>query len=112
MPRPPRSRRPNDGFLTQVFRLRKNPIVDLLITLVAAVAIAYGVQKWVVKPYRIPSPSMERTLHIGDRVLAVRFLYKFENPHRGDIIVFHPNGIGEHGPVRRSRRDASRTSSG
>jgi signal peptidase I len=53
------------------------------------------VQRWVVKPYRIPSPSMERTLHIGDRVLAVRFLYHFENPHRGDIIVFHPNGIGD-----------------
>ena len=38
---------------------------------------------------------MERTLHIGDRVLAVRFLYHFENPHRGDILVFHPNGIGD-----------------
>jgi len=85
----------SSGFLGTVSRLRKNPFVDLLITLVAAVAIAYGVQRWVVKPYRIPSPSMERTLHIGDRVLAVRFLYHFENPHRGDIIVFHPNGIGD-----------------
>jgi signal peptidase I len=82
------------GLLQQIAGLRRNPIVDLLITLVAAVAIAYGVQRWIVKPYRIPSPSMEKTLHVGDRVLAVRFLYHFENPHRGDIIVFHPNGIG------------------
>jgi signal peptidase I len=88
---PPRQ---SDGVLGQVARLRKNPIVDLLITLVAAVAIAYGVQRWVVKPYRIPSGSMERTLHVGDRVLAVRFLYRLEDPHRGDIIVFHPNGVG------------------
>jgi signal peptidase I len=87
--------RSSSGFLGSVSRLRKNPLVDLLITLVAAVAIAYGVQRWIVKPYRIPSPSMERTLHIGDRVLAVRFLYRFEDPHRGDIIVFHPNGIGD-----------------
>jgi signal peptidase I len=87
---PPR----DEGFMTQVARLRKNPIVDLLITLVAAVAIAYGVQRWIVKPYRIPSPSMEKTLHVGDRVLAVRFLYHFTDPQRGDIIVFHPNGIG------------------
>jgi signal peptidase I len=92
---PARSGGSSSGFLGQVFRLRKNPIVDLLLTLVVAVAIAYGVQRWVVKPYRIPSSSMERTLHIGDRVLAVRFLYRFENPHRGDIIVFHPNGIGD-----------------
>jgi signal peptidase I len=82
------------GFMTGVTRFRKNPIVDLVITLIAAVAIAYGVQRWVVKPYRIPSQSMERTLHVGDRVLAVRFLYRFHDPHRGDIIVFHPNGIG------------------
>jgi signal peptidase I len=88
-PAPSRSGGSSSGFLGDVFRLRKNPVVDLLLTLVAAVAIAYGVQRWVVKPYRIPSPSMERTLHVGDR-----FLYHFENPHRGDIIVFHPNGIG------------------
>jgi len=92
---PSRQAPPSSGFLGSVTRLRKNPLVDLLITLVAAVAIAYGVQRWVVKPYRIPSPSMERTLHVGDRVLAVRFLYRFEDPHRGDILVFHPNGIGD-----------------
>jgi signal peptidase I len=82
------------GLLGQILALRKNPFVDVLLTLVVAVIIAYGVQRFVVKPYKIPSPSMERTLHRHDRVLAVRFLYKLENPHRGDIIVFHPNGIG------------------
>jgi signal peptidase I len=74
--------------------LRKNPIVDLLLTLVVAVCIAYGVQRYIVKPYRIPSGSMESTLHIGDRVLAARFLYHFEDPHRGEIVIFHPNGEG------------------
>jgi signal peptidase I len=83
------------GTLSRVAKQRKNPIVDLVLTLVAAVAIAYGVQRFVIKPYRIPSGSMERTLHIGDRVLAARFLYRFENPHRDDILVFHPNGIGD-----------------
>jgi signal peptidase I len=83
------------GLLRQIAGLRKNPIVDLLITLVVAVAIAYGVQRWIVKPYRIPSASMETTLHLGDRVLAARFLYHFTDPQRGDIIVFHPNGTGD-----------------
>ena len=80
--------------IRRLLGLRKHPIVDLLLTVVVAIAIAYGVQRWVVKPYKIPSQSMERTLHRHDRVLAVRFLYALENPHRGDIIVFHPNGIG------------------
>jgi signal peptidase I len=83
------------GPLGRILALRKNPFVDVLLTLVVAVIVAYGVQRFVVKPYKIPSSSMERTLHEGDRVLAVRFLYKLESPHRGDIIVFHPNGIGD-----------------
>jgi signal peptidase I len=83
------------GVLRQIAALRRNPVVDLLLTLIAAVVIAYGVQRFVVKPYRIPSGSMERTLHVGDRVLAARFIYRFEKPHRGDLVIFHPNGVGD-----------------
>jgi len=74
--------------------IRKNPVVDLILTVAMAVAIAYAVQLWFVKPYRVPSQSMEQTLHVGDRILAARFLYHFVDPSRGDIIVFHPNGRG------------------
>ncbi len=73
---------------------RKNPVVDLVITVAMAIGIAYAVQLWVVKPYRVPSQSMEQTLHVGDRILAARFLYHLTDPSRGDIIVFHPNGQG------------------
>ena len=73
---------------------RKNPVVDLVITVTMAIAIAYAVQLWIVKPYRVPSQSMEQTLHVGDRILAARFLYHLTDPSRGDIIVFHPNGRG------------------
>jgi signal peptidase I len=44
----------------------------------------------VVKPYQIPSESMEPTLDVGQRVLVNRFLYHFTDPEVGDIIVFHP----------------------
>src|ERR1043165_6933124 len=74
---------------------RKNPVVDLVITVTMAIAIAYAVQLWIVKPYRVPSPSMETTLHVGDRILAARFLYHFTDPSRGSILVFHPNGLGD-----------------
>ena len=84
-----------DGAMSQITRFRKHPVVDLLLTLIVAVIVAYGVQRFIVKPYRIPSGSMERTFHIGDRVIAVRFLYRFEDPHRGDILIFHPNGVGD-----------------
>jgi signal peptidase I len=74
-------------------------VVDWVVTIVGAIAIVLAVKAWVVNPYRIPSSSMEPTLHcarpatgclarFSDRVLANRFIYHFENPARGDIVVF------------------------
>jgi signal peptidase I len=73
--------------------------IDWLVTIVGAIAIVLAIKAWVVNPYRIPSSSMEPTLHcarpgsgcearFSDRVLACRFCFHFWNPKRGDIIVF------------------------
>jgi signal peptidase I len=73
--------------------------IDWLVTIVGAIAIVLAIKAWVVNPYRIPSSSMEPTLHcarpdagceasFSDRVLACRFCYRIGSPHRGDIIVF------------------------
>jgi signal peptidase I len=72
-----------------------NPFIELLVILAVAFGLAYVVQAWVVKPYRIPTGSMEPTLDVGDRVLVNRLVYRFHGPHRGDIIVFHPPGHGD-----------------
>jgi len=74
-------------------------IIDWIVTIAGAIAIVLAIKAWVVNPYRIPSSSMEPTLHCGrgssgctsrfsDRVLANRFIYRFRDPHRGEIIVF------------------------
>ncbi len=55
-----------------------------------ALGLALAIQAWLIKPYQIPSGSMEPTLDIGQRVLVNRFIYHFEDPSIGDIIVFHP----------------------
>jgi signal peptidase I len=78
--------------------------LDWVITIAGAVAIVLALKAWVVNPYRIPSSSMEPTLHCAqpglgceasgglfdgsDRVLANRLVYHFRSPHRGEIIVF------------------------
>jgi signal peptidase I len=74
-------------------------IVDWVVTLGVAVGIVLAIKAWVVNPYRIPTSSMEPTLHCArpgdgceagtsDRVLANRFLYHFRDPSRGDVVVF------------------------
>ncbi|MDX6504955.1 MAG: Signal peptidase peptidase, partial [Gaiellaceae bacterium] len=72
--------------------------IDWFVTIVGAVAIVLAIKAWVVNPYRIPTPSMEPTLHCArsvaepsclgrftDPVLANRFIYSFRDPHRGEI---------------------------
>jgi signal peptidase I len=62
-------------------------IIELVITVAIAVGLALLIQAFIVKPYRIPSGSMEPTLHIGQRILANRLI---QHPSVGDIVVFHP----------------------
>lgn len=68
----------------------RNPIVELVTIVIAALAIAFVVQLFFVKTYRIPSGSMEPTLDIGQRVLVNRIGTHFGDPSVGDIVVFHP----------------------
>jgi signal peptidase I len=73
--------------------------IDWVVTIAGAVAIVLAIKAWVVNPYRIPSSSMEPTLHCArpaqgceastsDRVLANRFIYHFREPRRMEIVVF------------------------
>jgi signal peptidase I len=69
-------------------------LIELVFTVAIAVGLALLIQAFVVKPYRIPSGSMEPTLHIDQRVLANRL---FGSPGVGDIVVFHPPAGAEQG---------------
>jgi signal peptidase I len=62
----------------------------LVVIVALALGLALAIQAWVVKPYQIPSGSMEPTLDVGQRVLVNRFLYHFKEPKIGNIVVFHP----------------------
>ena len=65
-------------------------LIEYALLAVVAVAVALLIQAFLVKPYRIPSESMENTLLIGDRVLVDRISWRFTEPQRGEITVFHP----------------------
>jgi signal peptidase I len=73
--------------------------IDWAVTIIGAILIVLALKQWIVNPYRIPSSSMEPTLHcarpgpgceahFSDRVLACRICLDFSSPSRGDIIVF------------------------
>ncbi len=65
-------------------------VIEFVTIVAVALGLALGIQAFIVKPYRIPSGSMEPTLTIGQRVLVDRVSKHFTSFHRGDIVVFKP----------------------
>ena len=61
---------------------------ELPILLGVAILVAILVRAFVLQTFYIPSPSMENTLNIYDRVLVNKLVYDFRSPHRGEIVVF------------------------
>lgn len=71
--------------------MRRAPIFELAFTVLVAVGLAFAVQAYAVKPFEIPSESMEPTLDIGQRVLVDRFSTRLgDDPEPGDVVVFYP----------------------
>jgi signal peptidase I len=86
-------------YLTRGLPRQWRVAIDWAVTIIGAVLIVIGIKAYVVNPYRIPSSSMEPTLHCArpsqgcearwsDRVLANRFIYHFRDPKRKEIVVF------------------------
>ncbi|MFQ5574105.1 MAG: signal peptidase I [Terriglobia bacterium] len=78
IPRPEQTRR---GGLLSFFK-------ELPFLIIGAFVIAWVVKSFVVQPFKIEQQSMVPTLHPADRVFVNKFLYRFSEPQRGDIVTF------------------------
>ena len=94
-------------------------IVDWFVTIAFAIAFVLAFEAEVAKPYRIPSPSMEPTLHcaepvafcqgrFGDRVIADRLAYRLGDPSAGtSSFPMHPPRRTAVERAREARRSSS-----
>ena len=72
--------------------------VELVVIVGVALGLAVAIQALIVKPYRIPSGSMEPTLKVGQRVLVNRLAHRLgAQPHVGDVVVFRPPANANNG---------------
>ena len=95
--------------------MRKKPsrsgaggLLELVLIVAVALGLALGIQRFVIKPFKIPSESMVPTLKIGQRVLVDRVSYRLSDPKRQDVVVFKPpagadvNACGVEPPARQA----------
>lgn len=57
-------------------------------SIVIAVLLAVVIRLFILEPFYIPSGSMEPTLQEGDRIIVSKLNYRFQDPARGDVVVF------------------------
>jgi signal peptidase I len=67
----------------------RNFLRDILGALILAGVIFFTLQI-TIQTFVIVGPSMEPGLQSGQRVLINKVAYAFDEPERGDVIVFHP----------------------
>ncbi|MGJ3244765.1 MAG: signal peptidase I [Elainellaceae cyanobacterium] len=82
----------------------ENPWIEGLQVVGLSAILALGIRHFVAEARYIPSESMLPTLEVNDRLIVEKVTYRFEDPQRGDIIVFWPTDrLKEENP---SLRDA------
>lgn len=70
-------------------QMKKKSIVrEYVEAIIIALILAFIIRTFIVQAFKIPSGSMIPTLQIGDHILVNKFIYRFDDVKRGDIIVF------------------------
>ncbi len=67
---------------------KRSFVGELVEAVIIAVILAAVIRIFLFQPFFIPSCSMYPTLQPGDRIIVNKLVYRFDEPERGDIIVF------------------------
>ncbi len=67
-------------------------LTELVVVLAMALTLSLVIKTLLVQAFFIPSPSMEETLLVGDRVVVSKLTPGPFDLHRGDVVVFKDPG--------------------
>lgn len=73
-------------------------LLELPLLVLFAFVIAVLIKTFLVQAFFIPSSSMAPTLHVRDRVLVEKVTYLWDEPSRGDVVVFARSVFGRKPP--------------
>ncbi|MPN08097.1 Signal peptidase I T [bioreactor metagenome] len=63
-------------------------IKDWIVSILIAVVLAFFIRHYIVELYMVEGPSMRPTLQNGERLVVNKFIYRFNKPAKGEVIVF------------------------
>ena len=65
-------------------------LIETISVIVIAFILAMILRNYVIEGREIPTPSMVQTVQVNDRIWVNRFIYRFKEPQRGDVVMFQP----------------------
>lgn len=68
----------------------KDFLKDTITVIIIAFVLAMFLRNYVIEGREIPTGSMLPTVQLNDRIWVNRFIYRFKEPQRGDIVMFKP----------------------
>ena len=68
----------------------EHPWKEAAQTVTLSLFLAFGIRTYVAEARYVPTGSMEPTIEINDRFMMDKLSYRWQDPHRGDIVVFTP----------------------
>lgn len=72
-------------------------LIELPLLVLLAFVLAILLKTFLVQAFYIPSTSMVPTLEVNDRILVNKVVYNLRDPVRGEVVVFHEEGVGPEG---------------
>lgn len=67
---------------------RSKLFIENALYILVAVLLAMVVQRFIVRPFVVNGESMDPTFKTGDYLLIDEVTYRFQEPQRGDVVVF------------------------
>ena len=73
----------------------KTLIKEIATTLVASLIIVLPIRIFIAQPFVVDGASMDNSFHNGNYLIVDEVSYRFEDPKRGDVVVFKvpPKGL-------------------
>ncbi len=85
-------------------RQNLHDIISIIVVLLSALVLAFGLISFVFQSYQVDGPSMQNTLHNGDHLIVWKVPRTWARitghpyvPQRGDVIVFNEPGLSAYG---------------
>lgn len=67
---------------------KKESFKEFLFITIASISLVLVIRTFVAQPFVVDGASMEPTFHSGEYLIVDQISYEFNNPQRGDVIIF------------------------